>query len=143
MILGALEDFDKNVPSTTKQCAGNCHDEVKPSGISSAKMEANKSMLSNSDATVLKAPNSSDTSSASQDDSNAELEAQFAKAAEDFENAMKTMLGNDPGLLDQLDQFAKAAANSDHGMFFCHDAKLIVTQNACCVNYQITATYIC
>ncbi|XP_068686143.1 peroxisomal biogenesis factor 19-like isoform X1 [Montipora foliosa] len=110
----ALEDFDKNVPSTTNQCEGNCHDEVKPPGNSSAKMGANKSMLSNSDATVLKAPNSSDTSSASQDDSNAELEAQFAKAAEDFENAMKTMLGNDPGLLDQLDQFAKAAANSDH-----------------------------
>ena len=50
-----------------------------------------------------------------QDDSAVEMEAQFAKAAEDFENAMKTMLGNEPEILAQLGQFSKAAANAGHG----------------------------
>ena len=50
-----------------------------------------------------------------QDDSTVEMEAQFAKAAEDFENAMKTMLGNEPEILAQLGQFSQAAVNADHG----------------------------
>jgi len=46
------------------------------------------------------------------------MEAQFAKAAEDLENAMKTMLGNEPELLAQLDQFTQAAAKAQHGKVF-------------------------
>ena len=46
------------------------------------------------------------------------MEAHFAKAAEDLENAVKTMLGNEPELLAQLGQFAQATTQADHGMFW-------------------------
>ena len=112
--IGALEDFDKNVPSTTKQFSGNdqCQNEVEPS---SSTERAESKVEPSSSNTVLKAPNGSETSASSQDDSNAQMEAQFAKAAEDLENAMKTMLGNEPELLAQLGQFAQAAATAQHG----------------------------
>lgn len=99
MIPGALEDFDKNTPSTTKQCVEN---ESKPSVSSSVEARQDKGVQGYTDEVV-------------QDDSAVEMEAQFAKAAEDFENAMKTMLGNEPEILAQLGQFSKAAANADPG----------------------------
>lgn len=109
LILGALEDFDKNAPSTTKQ---STNDGIKPS--SSTDKGKTKVGQSSTD-TTLKTPISSDSSASSQDDSNAQMEAQFVKVAEDLENAMKTMLGNEPDLLAHLNQFAQAAANADHG----------------------------
>ena len=63
----------------------------------------------------MKAPQSTDTSGSSQDDSNIQLQAHFAKAAEDLENAMKSVLGDEPELLAQLGQFAQAAAKAEHG----------------------------
>ena len=47
----------------------------------------------------------------------ARLEANLGQVAglEELENAMKTMLGNEPELLAQLEQFAQAAANADQG----------------------------
>ncbi|XP_015767724.1 PREDICTED: peroxisomal biogenesis factor 19-like isoform X2 [Acropora digitifera] len=95
----ALEDFDKNTPSTTKQCVEN---ESKPSVSSSVEARQDKGVQGYTGEVV-------------QDDSAVEMEAQFAKAAEDFENAMKTMLGNEPEILAQLGQFSKAAANADPG----------------------------
>ena len=104
---GALDDFDKIAPSTTKQTSGSgCQNEGEPSSSTDGQ---------NSNDTKLKNAKSSDTSASSQDDSNAQMEAQFAKAAEDLENAMKTMSGNEPELLAHLDQFAQAAAKAQHG----------------------------
>lgn len=102
----ALDDFDKIAPSTTKQTSGSgCQNEDEPSSPTDGQ---------NSNDTKLKSANSSDTSTSTQDDTNAQMEAQFAKAAEDLENAMKTMLGNEPELLAQLDQFTQAAAKAQH-----------------------------
>ena len=109
-MLGALEDFDKNDPSTTKQSSvGACQTEAKPSSSTESKVGQGSSD------TTLKSPQSSSASSSTRDDSNTQFEAQFSKMAEDVENAMKTMLGDKPELMAQLDQFAQAAANAEHG----------------------------
>ena len=110
LILGALEDFETDAPSTTKQSSvGDCQNEAKPSCSTESKVGEDSSD------TTLKSPESSSASSSSQDDSNTQFEAQFAKMAEDVENTMKTMLGDKPELVAQLDQFAQAAANAEHG----------------------------
>ena len=111
MYPGALEDFDKNTPSTTRQSGSICQNEVQPAVCSSTeKTECNGEERSGS--TAGKDP------SPSQGDSDAQMEAHFAKAAEDLENAVKTMLGNEPELLAQLGQFAQATAKADHGEFW-------------------------
>ena len=110
LILGALEDFGKNAPSTTKQSSvGDCQNEAKPSCSTESKVGEGSSD------TTLKSPKSSSASSSFQDDSNTQFEAQFAKMAEDVENAMKTMLGDKPELVAQLNQFAQEAANAEQG----------------------------
>lgn len=110
MILGALEDFGKNAPSTAKQSSvGDCQTEAKPSCSTEGKVGEGSSD------TTLKSPKSSSASSPSQDDSNTQFEAQFAKMAEDVENAMKTMMEDKPELVAQLNQFAQEAANAEQG----------------------------
>ena len=111
MYPGALEDFDKNIPSTTRQSGSVCQNEVQPAACSSTeKTECNGEERSGGTA--------GKDSSPPQGDSDAQMEAHFAKAAEDLENAVKTMLGNEPELLAQLGQFAQATTQADHGMFW-------------------------
>lgn len=108
----ALEDFDKNAPSTTQQSSGSISQNAVESSSSTEGAESKAEPGSST--TNLKAPQSTDTSGSSQDDSNIQLEAHFAKAAEDLENAMKSVLGDEPELLAQLGQFAQAAAKAEH-----------------------------
>ena len=111
MCPGALEDFDKNIPSTTRQSGSVCQNEVQPTACSSTeKTECNGEERNGGTA--------GKDSSPPQGDSDAQMEAHFAKAAEDLENAVKTMLGNEPELLAQLGQFAQATTQADHGMFW-------------------------
>lgn len=66
----------------------------------------------------MKTEGSTSAATSSQDTSDhARLEAGLGQVAglEEIENAMKTMLGNEPELLAQLGQFAHAAANANHG----------------------------
>lgn len=66
----------------------------------------------------MKTQGSTSATASSQDTSdNARLEASLGQAPrlDELENAMKTMLGNEPDLLAHLEQFAQAAASADHG----------------------------
>lgn len=66
----------------------------------------------------MKTHGSTSAAASSQDTSDpARSQANFGQVAglEQLEDAMKTMLGNEPELLAQLEQFAQAAANAEHG----------------------------
>lgn len=66
----------------------------------------------------MKTQGSTSATVSSQDTSDhARLEANLGQAPrlDELENAMKTMLGNEPDLLAHLEQFAQAAASADHG----------------------------
>ena len=66
----------------------------------------------------MKTQGSTSATTSSQDTAeHARLEASLGQAPglDEFENAMKTMLGNEPKLLAQLEQFAQAAACANHG----------------------------
>lgn len=71
----------------------------------------------NSRKSTLKTEGSSSASASSQQTTdNAHSGTDFGQMAglEDLENAMKSILGDEPELLAQLEQFAQAAANADH-----------------------------
>ena len=81
-------------------------------------MDSTKISEKSSDTTTVKTQGSTSATTSSQDTADhARLEASLGQAPglDEFENAMKTMLGNEPKLLAQLEQFAQAAACADHG----------------------------
>lgn len=114
---GALEDFDKTSPSTTKQTSPA--DSQNGAGSSDCtKITETKACEKSSDTATVKTQGSTSVTASSQDTSDhAHLEANLGQVPglDELENAMKTMLGNEPELLAQLEQFAQAAANADHG----------------------------
>ena len=119
---GALDDFDKTVPSTTKQTSGSdSQNRVEASDCTKkTKWEAENSNGSNA---TVKTHGSTSAAASSQDTSDpARSQANFGQVAglEQLEDAMKTMLGNEPELLAQLEQFAQAAANAEHGKMLKH-----------------------
>lgn len=111
----ALEDFDKTTPSTTKQSAQTDSE----NGVKSLDCaeKTDTTTENRSSKSPLKTQGSSSAAASSQETAGqARLEADIAQIAglEELENAMKTMLGNEPELLAQLEQFAQAAANAEH-----------------------------
>lgn len=115
---GALEDFDKTTPSTTKQSSQA--DSQNGANLSDCtKRTETKACEKSSDTTTVKTQGSTTVAASPQDTlDRAHLEANLGQVPglDQLENAMKTMLGNEPELLAHLEQFAQAAASADHGI---------------------------
>ena len=114
---GALEDFDKTTPSTTKQTS-QADSQNGANSLDCTKRNETKACKKSGDTTTVKTQGSTSVTASSQDTSDhARLEANLDQVPglDELENAMKTMLGNEPELLAQLEQFAQAAAGADHG----------------------------
>ena len=114
---GALEDFDKTSPSTAKQISLADSQNDANSSDCTKKTETNTSKESNDTARVKTQGSTSATASSQDTSDHARLEANLGQVPrlDELENAMKTMLGNEPDLLAHLEQFAQAAASADHG----------------------------
>lgn len=114
---GALEDFDKTTPSTAKQTSQADSQNGANSLDCTKKTETRASKESSGTASVRTEGNTSATASSQDTSDHARLEANLGQVPrlDELENAMKTMLGNEPDLLAHLEQFAQAAASADHG----------------------------
>ena len=109
---GALEDFDKTSPSTTKQTS----QADSQNGANS--LDSTKRGEKSSDTTTVKTQGRTSATTSSQDTLDhhrLEDNLGLVPGLDELENAMKTMLGNEPELLAQLEQFAQAAASADQG----------------------------
>ena len=95
-----MEDFDKTVPSATKHTSGPT--------VSGDKTRA----TSRPENSATNVEQSSSSSAANHNDTSSGL---GGNVAQDIGNAMRTMLGDSPDLLAQLDQIAQAAAGAEHG----------------------------
>jgi len=114
---GALEDFDTTTPSTTNQTS-QVDSQNGAKSLDCTKRTETKACEKSSDTTAVKTQGSTSATASPQDTlDHARLEANLGQVPglDELENAMKTMLGNEPELLAQLEQFAQAAASTDHG----------------------------
>ena len=114
LFLGALEDFDSKAPLATKHSSQTDSENGEKFSDSSKKPR-------NSRKSTLKTEGSSSASASSQQTTDhARSGVDFSQVAglEDLENAMKSILGDEPELLAQLEQFAQAVASAEPGKMF-------------------------
>lgn len=114
--LGALEDFDSKAPLATKHSS-------QTDSENGGKLSDSSKNPCNSRKSTLKTEGSSSASASSQQTTDhARSGVDFSQVAglEDLENAMKSILGDEPELLAQLEQFAQAAASAEPGKMFKH-----------------------
>lgn len=105
----ALEDFDSKAPLATKHSS-------QTDSENGEKLSDSSKNPCNSRKSTLKTEGSSSASASSQQTTDhARSGVDFSQVAglEDLENAMKSILGDEPELLAQLEQFAQAAASAE------------------------------
>lgn len=116
LFLGALEDFDSKAPLATKHSS-------QTDSENGEKLSDSSKNPCNSRKSTLKTEGSSSASASSQQTTDhARSGVDFSQVAglEDLENAMKSILGDEPELLAELEQFAQAAASAEPGKMLKH-----------------------